>query len=128
MLSAYYQQKQTELFNELGVFFAFSNAQFDEQKKEGVEYCTVLKCGDCVPKQNADQFLERLSALHKESRERNLAEMGIDAIIEYELSNHECWYTGDIKPAVEALEGYDVTYDQVKAIYNKLYDEKVESM
>ncbi|MGR5097050.1 DUF7659 family protein, partial [Vibrio maritimus] len=40
-LSDYTQEKQTALFNETGAFFAFSNQQFDEAKKDGVKYCRI---------------------------------------------------------------------------------------
>lgn len=121
-MTAFIQEKHTELFNELGVFFAFSNKQFEEQKQEGVEYCSVLGAGDCVPKHNAGKFAKRLSAIHREGREKELAEKGIDKIIEEQLVNHECFYTGDISDAVEALAGYEVTYDQVLAIYKNVAD------
>ncbi len=121
-MTTFIQDKQTKLFNELGVFFAFSNKQFDEQKQDGVEYCTVLGSGDCVPKQNASEFAKRLAAIHSEGREKELAEKGIDKIIEEQLVNHECFYTGDITDAVEALAGYEVTHDQVLTIYKKVAD------
>ncbi|MDG1750580.1 MAG: hypothetical protein P8I03_02790 [Thalassotalea sp.] len=117
-MSQFIQEKQTELFNELGVFFAFGNKQFEEQKQEGVEYCTVLGAGDCVPTNKAKEFVTRLSAIHKEGRERKIAEKGIDKIIEEELVNHECFYTGDISDAFEVLECYDVTLEQVQTVYN----------
>ncbi|WP_444823022.1 DUF7659 family protein, partial [Vibrio parahaemolyticus] len=40
-LSDYTQQPQTALFDELGAFFAFSNKQFDEAKKKGIEYVSL---------------------------------------------------------------------------------------
>lgn len=39
-LSDYTNVAKTELFKEKGVFFAFSQEQFDEQKKEGITYTT----------------------------------------------------------------------------------------
>ena len=119
-MSLFIQNKQTELFNELGVFFAFSNKQFEEQQEKGVDYCTVLGGGDCVPTTKAKEFVERLSAIHQEGREKELAEKGIDKIIEEELANHECFYTGDIQDAFDALVGYEVTYEQVKTVYNNV--------
>lgn len=115
------QEQQTQLFDEMGAFFAFGQNQFDEQRVEGVEYCTVLNAGDCVPVENAPQFAKRLSAIHREARERELNEKGIDKIIEEELVNHECFYTGDVAPAVEALAYYKVTTEQVSKIYSKVF-------
>lgn len=119
-MTAFIQKKQTELFNELGVFFAFSDEQFEERKAPGVEYCSVIGAGDCVPKLKAKEFSERLTAIHEEGRAKELAEKGIDRIIEDELLNHECFYTGDIGNAVHALAGYDVPHLQVAEIYGKV--------
>ena len=116
------QAKQSALFKELGVFFAFGDKQFAEQRKPDTEYCTVLGGGDHVPVQNAKEFAKRLSAIHKEEKEHKLATLGIDKIIERELSNHEAYYTGDIDDTVDALAFYDVTYEQVKDIYLKTQD------
>lgn len=117
-MSTWIQQEQTKLFDRLGVFFAFGDKQFNEQCVEGVEYVTVLQAGDCVPKQHAKEFISEIKRIGKEGRERELAEKGIDAIIEYELSNHECFYTGEIDYALDALEGYNVTAEQVWAVYH----------
>ena len=37
-LTDYTQEAQTKLFEEKGVFFAFSNKQFEEQRKAGIKY------------------------------------------------------------------------------------------
>lgn len=119
-MSAWIQQEQSKLFERLGVFFAFSKAQLEEQRVAGVEYVTVLGSGDCVPKEHAKEFAAELTRIHKEGRERKLAEMGIDKIIEYELSNHECFYTGEIDDALDALEGYGVTAEQVWKVFHAI--------
>lgn len=116
-MSQFIQDKQTELFNRLGVFFAFSDKQFKEQAKDGVEYCTVLGAGDCVPKQHAKEFAEQLELIHKEGREKELAEKGLDQIIEDELANYECWYTGYIDDAMPSLEAYGATREQVLTVF-----------
>ena len=41
-LSHYIQDKQTQAFNEAGAFFAFSNQQFDEAKKDSVSSTMAL--------------------------------------------------------------------------------------
>lgn len=40
-LSNYIEEKQTKLFNDLWIFFAFSDKQFEEQKKEWIEYISI---------------------------------------------------------------------------------------
>jgi len=111
------QDEQRKLFKELGVFFAFSNKQFAENKQEGVEYCTVLGAGDCVPKDKAPEFVQRLRDIQEQGRKRLLEEKGIESIIEYELANHESWYTSSIESALEALEGFEVTREQVEQVF-----------
>jgi hypothetical protein len=114
------QQEQSKLFEELGVFFAFGNKQFNEQRVAGVEYCSVLQAGDCVPVNNASEFAQRLAALQKAARDTELAEKGIERIIEDALVNHECFYTGYVSDAVDVLAHYEVTLEQVRAIYFKV--------
>ena len=44
-LSSYTDQPITELFNKYGAFWAFSNSQFNESKKDNIEYVTFW--GNC---------------------------------------------------------------------------------
>lgn len=115
------QEQQSQLFKEFGVFFAFGEEQFKEQRQEGVDYCSVLSAGDCVPVQNASEFAKRLSALHNEARDKALKEKGIERIIEDELVNQETFYTGDIAPVVEVLAYYEVTEKQVTQVYRSVF-------
>ena len=117
-MNAYVNEKQTELFIELGVIFAFSEAQFEEQKQPGIKYCSVLGANEFVPEKNAKEFVEQLSIIHKKGRE--LEEKGIERIIEEQLANHECFFTGEIDDAVDALASYKVTFDEVWDVYNKV--------
>lgn len=111
------QAEQKKLFEELGVFFAFSNKQFAEKKQDGVEYCTVMEAGDCVPKDKAPEFVRRWCEIQERGRKRLLEEKGIEWIIEYELANHESWYNSSIECAFEALAGFEVTREQVQQVF-----------
>lgn len=117
-LNCYMQDAQTELFNRLGVFFAFSNAQIEEQRKPGVEYTTV-GAGMIVPKDNAKEVVESLEAIYKTAIAEDLAENGINAIIDRELQNYECYYTHEIDDCADALEDYGIVRDQVWFVYNR---------
>ena len=119
-LSNYTEALQTELFNKLGTFFAFSNKQFDEGKKEGVKYVS-LGAGIITPKGSAKELMDGLEAINKQGIEQDIKENGIDKIIERELYNHECFYTGDISDCVDRLDDYPVTTEQIRSIYLKLY-------
>jgi len=118
-LSDYTQQAQTDLFDELGVFFAFSNQQFEEARKQDIEYVS-LGMGMIVPENNAKSLVERLVEIQKEGIKQDIAENGKDAIIRRELFNHECFYTGDICDCVEKLEGYGISYDEVYEVFNHI--------
>ncbi len=118
-LSDYINDKQTAAFDELGAFFAFSNEQFNEAKKEGVEYCHVT-AGLICPVGNTSELLTRLDTITKEGIAQDIAENGIKAIIRRELFNHECFYTNDICDCVEKLEGYNVTYDDIYQEFNHI--------
>ncbi|HBB9944267.1 hypothetical protein JHS95_23485 [Vibrio parahaemolyticus] len=118
-LSDYTQQPQTALFDELGAFFAFSNKQFDEAKKEGIEYVS-LGMGMIVPKNNAKKLVERLEEIQKEGIKQDIAENGKEAIIRRELFNHECFYTGDICDCVEKLDEYGYSYDDIYQVYSHI--------
>lgn len=119
-LSDYIQQPQTALFDELGAFFAFSNKQFDEAKKKGIEYVS-LGMGMIVPKNNAKQLVERLEKIQKEGIKQDITENGKEAIIRRELFNHECFYTGDICDCVEKLEEYGYNYDDIYQVYSHIF-------
>ncbi|EKG9563854.1 hypothetical protein O5P60_002664 [Vibrio parahaemolyticus] len=118
-LSDYTQQPQTALFDELGAFFAFSNKQFDESKKKGVEYVS-LGMGMIVPKNNARELVSRLDEIQKEGIKQDIAENGKDSIIRRELFNHECFYTGDICDCVEKLKEYGYSYDDIYQVYSHI--------
>ncbi|NOH36598.1 DUF7659 family protein, partial [Vibrio chagasii] len=111
-LSHYIQNKQTQAFDEAGAFFAFSNQQLDESKKEGVKYAS-LGMGLICPVDNAKQLMTRLDSIVQEGIAEDIKENGKKAIIRRELFNHECFYTNDICDCVEKLEGYGISYDEI---------------
>jgi hypothetical protein len=125
-LSHYTEQGQTELFNSLGAFFAFSQSQLDEAKKEGVTYVS-MGSGLICPKDNAKELMLGLESNHAQGIAADIAENGIEAIIQRELGNHEAQITGDLDDTMRALEGYGVTEAQVKEGYKTFYDLCVEN-
>ncbi|CAK2046436.1 BCTnown [Vibrio crassostreae] len=118
-LSHYIQDKQTQAFNEAGAFFAFSNQQFDDEKKEGVKYAS-LGMGLICPTDNVRQLMIRLYSIAQEGIAEDIKENGKKAIIRRELFNHECFYTNDICDCVEKLEGYGITYDEIYEVFNHI--------
>ena len=118
-LSDYINDKQAAAFDELGAFFAFSDQQFNEAKKEGVEYCS-MGAGLICPVGNSKQLFNRLNEICKEGIAQDIADNGIKAIIRRELFNHECFYTEEIDACVEALDGYNVSYDDIYQEFNHI--------
>lgn len=121
-LSNFIEQKQTNLFNKLWIFFAFSDKQFNEQKKEWVDYITLWS-GLICPKENVEQFIKEHSEIVSNWIQEDIKETWIQKIIERELSNHECYYTWDIEDAVDVLSDYGITREQILKVYRETYEE-----
>ena len=117
-LQTYIEKEQTALFNKLGVFFAFSDKQFAEKKQDGVKYVS-LGAGCLCPKDNVKTFVAEHEALRQKAIATDIKENGKTAIIKRELANYECYYTGDISEAVDALEGYGFTEEEIYQVFCK---------
>ena len=117
-LSNYTEDKQSNLFERTGTFFAFAMDTFHENKKEGVKYVN-LGAGMICPKENVDALINGLETIQKEGIADDLADNGKEGIIERELGNHECYYTGSIEDAVMVLEQYGFTRSDVQKVYNQ---------
>jgi|TARA_R100000084_G_C4565456_1_gene106662 hypothetical protein len=128
-LSEILEQRQTKLFNKHAVFFAFSNEQF----KKGIEKCNLgkgekvvnLGSGMFCPKVSASKFLKEHKTLVAKAIQEDL-EQGREAVILRELSNYECFVTGNIDDCVSALEDYKIKEDEIVAVYRKNYEEYAE--
>lgn len=116
-LTNYTEAAITKVLDDNGAFFAFSNGQFDKAKKDDIKYAS-LGAGLIAPKENAKAVFEGLDKAHTEGIAQDLKENGKDAIIKRELSNHECYYVMDPMNCKDALAGYGVTDDEIRAIYN----------
>jgi len=117
-LTKYIEKKQTDCFKKHGVIFAFSNKQFEEQKQNNVTYVS-LGGGTLCPKNNVKKFIEDHSDIIKAGIAQDIKENGKANIIERELANYECYYTGDIENCVEALEDYGFTHEDVLEVYRE---------
>lgn len=126
-LSDYTKERTSALLENTGAFFAFSNKQFEEQRKEGVTYGS-LGAGLTCPVDRAAELREGLDAIGREGRAQDLAENGMDAVIERELANHECYYTGDPGNAMDALSGYEgATEERVNRVFRDTYEKNSQS-
>lgn len=118
-LSHYMEALQTAAFNKYGAFFAFSDLQFNEGKKENVKYVN-MGTGLLCPKENAADLLAELDTIYKNAIKQDIAENGKAGIIERELHNHEAFYTGSIADTIDKLTDYGFTRADIVAEYNRI--------
>ena len=117
------QSKQTILFNSCGLFWAFSDEQFQKNKtplQEGEKYVSI-GAGGYLPKSKVEIFsagMKEISKWYKSETQKNKA-VKVE-LIRYELSNHEAYYTGSIEDTLNAL-GKGFTAKEVWVVYNKEY-------
>jgi hypothetical protein len=113
-LKAEKQKKVDLLITNCGMFFAFSNQQFTENK-------TPLKDGKKFSIPVWENGIDEIEKWFKsEIKESNLRE----ELIKNELNNYECFYTGDIEDALQSL-GNDYTLEEVYDVYKKQLNEGV---
>lgn len=115
-LQDYMNESQSQLLDECGAFFAFSNKQFDEQKQNGITYIS-MGAGLLCNEEHVTKLITGMDEILNRAVRQDLAENGQNAIIERELYNYECIYTGDISPCVDALSVYDIPLDDIKAVF-----------
>jgi hypothetical protein len=114
------ENKHSILFKSVGLFFAFSNTQFEESKttlKEGDKYVSI-GAGGYLPKSNVDEFLKGMSEISKWYKKEIKNNKASEKEVAYELSNHECFYTNDISDVVEMFKGI-YTKEFIQKVYEK---------
>ena len=134
-LSHYIEEEQTRLFNDLGVFFAFSNKQFEEGldkiKESGLlkggEKVARLPHGAFCPSKNADKFLEEHDKLVERGIEKDLEENGKKNIIWREFANHECQILMDYSDAIAALADYPITKEAIESEWGAYFQNCIDN-
>jgi len=91
------------IFENLGIFFAFSDEQFEESRKPDVEYFTP-GFGMVIPVQNKDAFKIAYDQHCQETEALYREHIPMDDYILYELYNHEAYYTWDVTSAMDAVQ------------------------
>ena len=101
------QNKVDALLKNCGVFFAFSDKQFAENKtplQEGEKYVSIGG-GGYMPKSQVKNFTDGMAEIRKWKQSEIKRTKSEIKEIEYELSNHECYYTNDISVVVDMFKG-----------------------
>ena len=120
------ENANTKLFNECGVFWAFSTEQFNESKtplKDGEKY-VFIGHGGYLPKGNLEALkigLKENEKAYKQALKSNNLRL---KEIAYEFANYECFYTGDW--AVVADMFPDVDRSIIYKLYLKEYKKHIE--
>ena len=107
------EDRVTECVNKYGVFFAFSNKQLTEgvaklDLKDG-EKVSNLGNGMFCKSSLVSDFIADFESICDQNTQNLKEKAGIDNVIRYELINHECYYTGTIEDAAQALASHDIT-------------------
>ena len=123
LLNQQREEKLSALIKSHKVFFAFSDKQFEENKTElvGPEDKYVRFGPGCyIPKSQFEKYKAEgdkdYDWFRAQIKEHKLEKQEIL----HQLYNHECFYTGDIQEAIDALVVY--TYDEVYAVYLENYN------
>lgn len=126
-LNAYTQKAMDQLIIDTGVIFAFSNKQFDKNKKDGVKY-TSLGSGIICPVENVNTFADGLINISKLGIAQDIKENGKEKIIMRELVNYECFYVSDYTDAYENLKEYNITEKEVRNVFNKNFEKYLDRL
>lgn len=112
------QKKISAMFEEFGIFFAFSEQQFEQSRKEGVEYVSGFG-GMIIPKENVKLLNGRINRIHEETAARMRKHVPMEEYILYELYNHEAFYTGEVNEVLKLARSYypDCTLENVYKVY-----------
>jgi hypothetical protein len=118
------EMRVTECLNKYSIFFAFGNKQLTEgvaklNLKDG-EKVSNLGGGMFCKSSLVGDFITEFEGICDKNNQNLKEKAGIDNIIRYELSNHECYYTGTVESAAEALASYDITdIELIKNIFSE---------
>lgn len=125
-LTTKHDEQLSSIYAELGIFYAFSKAQFDEKKVEGVTYLRGAS-GMLIPKGNEDQYTSKMKEHFSNVKSDFQNTIDVNDYIKYELANHEAYYTGDWIDVLPMVQDYypTVTEEDIYSVYKAnvhLYD------
>jgi hypothetical protein len=113
-------------FNELGVFFAFNNEQFNESVNKlkdkklllDNEKVAPIGAGGYIPSKNLNAFLSECKKIEKwyKFQVKELKDAKKDLIL-HELKNYECFYSSDISDALEVLIPLGIKKNEIEKVY-----------
>ena len=120
-----YDTKANKELNKTGIFYAFSKEQFNKNKipKDADNDFLHIGGGGYIHKTNKHKldtyFNDTLPRLKQELTDN----INITDLIEYELINHECYYTNDYTEIIDVVKSFykNITdadlIDKIKSVY-----------
>lgn len=124
-----YDKKYNEELNKTGIFWAFNNEQFEENKTHknvpDNEYLSI-GAGGYIHKSNKFKLDYFLNVTLPKMKREFTSKIDMKDLIEYELDNHECYYTSNISEAVDAVyDFYELPKNEIEDKVAEVYKEKL---
>lgn len=124
-----YELNLDNIIKDHGAFWAFGQAQFEEQRQEGVKYKSIAQLGGLIcPAEQVENLISAISkasdAHNKEVKKLIEDEGKRRELIRYTLDNFESFYTHDLTDATNELERYGITSEEVKEEFNRVREER----
>ena len=131
-----YNRKYNKELNKTGIFWAFSNEQFAQNKTHKNaptnEYMSI-SAGGYFHKSNLNKVDKFFKVIAPELKKEFTSKIKIEDLIEYELINHECYYTGDYHEIVPIIQDYyselsleEIT-NKVTEVYKNTKDKNLDA-
>lgn len=130
-----YDNKYNEELKKTGVFWAFSNEQFEENKTyknvPDNEYLSIGS-GGYIHKSNKEKLDYFFKVTEPNLRKDFISKINIEDFIKYELVNHECFYTGDYSEVINIMQSYydlptNELFDKVQQVYKQEKSNMIDS-
>lgn len=121
-----YDKKYNEELNKTGLFWAFNKEQFDENKTHkdapDNEYLSV-GAGGYIHKSNGSKFDNFFKNIVPKIKNDFLGKIKMEDLIEYELVNHEAYYTGDCTEVSFTIKDYydDLSMEDICKKVDEVY-------
>lgn len=125
-----YDQKYHDEFNKAGVFWAFTNAQFDENKTHkdapDSEYLSI-GCGGYIHKSNKEKLDNFNNVIAPQLKKEFIKNIELNDFIDYELANYESYLDYDYSQVAYIISDYyNLSNDKALEIVKKRFYENIE--
>ena len=126
-LNDYTQDKINDVIKSNGGFFAFSNKQFEENKKDNIKYCRLYS-GLIVPKNKVKKILNSIDKITENGIKQDLKENSIKDIVFRDCANLELQFSYDgLNQIIDYLKYYPIKKDTIKKHYSEYITYCVEN-